>query len=667
MNFLSPAAAAVAAAIAIPALVSLYFLKLKRRRVEIASTLLWKKAVKDMEVNSPFQKLRRNLLLLVQLLLLAALLVAMARPVLDEPAKPGQLVVIAVDHSASMNAVDAAGGEGVTRLEEAKRRARERVDQLSRGEGAQAMVVSYAGAARIRQPRTTDAAALRAAIDAIEPTDQPTTLRGAVELVAPFAQQAEAEGGAPVRLHLFTDGQSGEKARGAAGGISHAEVLYERVGGGDDPIDNLAIVAFAVRRDFERPQVAEMFARLANYGGTRVEASLSLELDGKLIRVEPVSVAPAGEAGPGSAAIEMSFRLAGSGVVSIYHDHDDDLAADDRAWLNVAPSRRLRVLMVSTGNAFLERGLRAAGVRDLVTMPPEKYENQPAEALVRQPGANVSPAEAGFDVIVFDGYAPRGLPPVSSLSFAAAPPIAGLERIGPKAEDPETQPVLDWERTHPLLRFVAMDDVLLAGPGRLVVPDRGEVLMTAQAGPVMASVTVDGRRHVAASFDVLNTNWPLFVSFPVFLTNAVETLGLGRFADSAAVGYRPEETAMVPAPGLAGANAASLRFVGPTTLEADATPGGVVTPVIPRVGLYRARGSGADAVPPPFDRLAVSLLNEAESDIRVREEVAVAAGGGVAAAGTVEGGYREVWPYFAMGALVLLMLEWLLYTRRMHL
>src|SRR2546430_17239758 len=123
-TFLSPLTAAIAAAIAIPSLLVLYFLKLRRREMPIASTLLWKKAIQDLQVNAPFQKLRRNLLLILQMALLVALCVALTRPVTFFSPGAGKTTVILIDRSASMSATDIDNGKH-TRLDEAKRRAKD--------------------------------------------------------------------------------------------------------------------------------------------------------------------------------------------------------------------------------------------------------------------------------------------------------------------------------------------------------------------------------------------------------------------------------------------------------------------------------------------------------------------------------------------------------------
>src|SRR5438874_10757605 len=91
--------AAIAAAVAVPALLVLYFLKLRRRELAVSSTLLWKKAIQDLQVNAPFQKLRRNLLLFLQLLLLLLLCLAFSRPVTNYTPGAGTTTVILIDRS----------------------------------------------------------------------------------------------------------------------------------------------------------------------------------------------------------------------------------------------------------------------------------------------------------------------------------------------------------------------------------------------------------------------------------------------------------------------------------------------------------------------------------------------------------------------------------------
>ena len=136
-QFLNATTAAVAAAIAVPLLLLLYFLKLRRQQVPIGSTLLWKKAIQDLQVNSPFQRLRRNLLLLLQLLILLALIFALARPVSEGTAVAGDKNVLIIDRSASMNAGD---GDGGTRLDEAKARAKAGANAASNGSASTATV-----------------------------------------------------------------------------------------------------------------------------------------------------------------------------------------------------------------------------------------------------------------------------------------------------------------------------------------------------------------------------------------------------------------------------------------------------------------------------------------------------------------------------------------------
>ena len=75
MHFLTPLGFLLAG-LAIPILL-LYMLKLRRRQVQVSSTFLWVQLLRDQQANAPWQKLKRNLLLILQLLILAALVIAL--------------------------------------------------------------------------------------------------------------------------------------------------------------------------------------------------------------------------------------------------------------------------------------------------------------------------------------------------------------------------------------------------------------------------------------------------------------------------------------------------------------------------------------------------------------------------------------------------------------
>ncbi len=100
-----------------PAIVLLYFLKLKRRPLEVPSTYLWHKSVEDLHVNSIWQRLRNNLLLYLQLLVVLLIVLALLRPSWHALHLAGGRLVLLIDNSASMQATDVKP----SRLEEAKR------------------------------------------------------------------------------------------------------------------------------------------------------------------------------------------------------------------------------------------------------------------------------------------------------------------------------------------------------------------------------------------------------------------------------------------------------------------------------------------------------------------------------------------------------------------
>src|SRR5579862_2823289 len=111
-------------------IVLMYILKLKRKDVIVSSTFLWRQVIRDVQANAPFQKLRRNLLLLLQLIIASLIIFALARPFFLAYGIGGRNIVVIVDTSASMQSTD----EKPSRLEQARRKAYDEINGLRPGD-----------------------------------------------------------------------------------------------------------------------------------------------------------------------------------------------------------------------------------------------------------------------------------------------------------------------------------------------------------------------------------------------------------------------------------------------------------------------------------------------------------------------------------------------------
>ncbi len=242
MSFLTPLAF-IGALLAAP-IILMYMLRLRRREVLVSSTFLWQQVLQDNEANTPWQRLRRNLLLLLQLLILALLVLALARPFMTVPAVSTGQTALLLDASASMNATDSDG----TRFAAAQARALEIVETMDDDDSM--TVIRVAGVPEVLAPRTQDRATLREAITDAGPSTTQADWNAALTLAAGTAT-ASAE---DFSLVIISDGGLGDNS-GLPG--VQGEVTYIPVG---EQVGNVAITALATRSRGGGPpqQLAEL-------------------------------------------------------------------------------------------------------------------------------------------------------------------------------------------------------------------------------------------------------------------------------------------------------------------------------------------------------------------------------------------------------------------------
>lgn len=619
MSFLAPFAALLAL-LAIP-IVLLYMLRLRRQETEVSSTYLWRQLLQDREANAPWQKLRRNLLLLLQLLTLALLIAALMRPFIEIPTVTTGRIVLLLDASASMNATDVPP----SRFAAAQQAALELAAALSAQDSM--TVIRVADVPEVLASATNDLNLLRAAILDAEVSQASADWQAALTLAAGGAVGVEqfsivliSDGGLPLDLPTLP-----------------GELRYIPIGLSDA---NAAITAMAARaRAGETPQV---FVELTNFGSSPAEVILGLELDGRLDRAQRYTV-------PGLSVREVFYTdLAGDFTTlsasltrasgSTVPNH---LTLDDRAWTVYSPPGAGRVLLMTPGNIYLRQALASLpGI--------EPFQGQIENGL---------PTGQGFDLYVLDGWLPEDgtLPPGDLLIIDPPESSALFEVLGRSAATGSPRVAPEDTRT----RYVNFNNVSILDFTRLDGVDWADPLVTVEGGPLLLAGTVGGRQVAILTFDLHRSDLPLQITWPILLANLMEWYTPARTV-AAADGLLVGDTLALSPP----FEADRVRITRPdgetTTIRIGQDPLLYAATALP--GLYTVDTyAGAELV--QQELFAVNLFDRMESLIAPVEQLRVG-GTQVSEAAREEIGQREFWPLIALAALLLLMLEWWLYHRQ---
>jgi len=271
MGLLAPLA--LIGLVAVPIIVAFYMLRLRRPEQPVSSTYLWQQLVRDVEANAPWQKLRRSLLLLLQLLLAVLLAFVVARPFSEHPAGLARDLVLVIDASASMSATDVFPD----RLTAAKRIAREQLAQVP--SDGRVSLIAAGDTARVVANEATDRGRISQAIESIQASTSASDLTDALKLANSLAKRAR---GAEV-LVVTDDASSTVPAVALEVPVRVLTVGRER--------DNQAIAALAVRADPSGLK-RTLFVSVANYSTSIVARRLQIIADGTAVTARDLLLDP---------------------------------------------------------------------------------------------------------------------------------------------------------------------------------------------------------------------------------------------------------------------------------------------------------------------------------------------------------------------------------------
>lgn len=464
MRFLYPLG--FAALLAVPVIIFMYLLKQKYKERQIPSLYLWEKVFLQTKAQEPWQKLKRNKLLFLQIL--AAILLALA---LASPHIAGSMTashyIMALDCSLSMQAEDVEG----SRFYAAKEEMQKMVEQAPAS--AKFSVVFLDDTPAMVLSEGEKQAALRV-LENAQPGGTGVDWEQAKTILK--AQQDATAG----EICLFTD-QSGVFRE-----LAPEEFVY------GNPSENTALTMLS-HGETESGQM--VLAHLVHYGQESVEKEITLFADDVAIDTKKVTLDANGET-------DVVFQGIphGSSALEARMTPTDVLPADDVIYDHMGDGENRKVLLVSEGNLFLEK---AFSLMDGVE-------------LYLTDGSNME-GLSGYQLYIFDGLLPQSMPQDGYYMIFSPPrSISNLQmgqeiEIGQEVKSGSRSP---WENMENLSFVLAKGSTLSA--------DWGTPFLAAQDMPLALYGEPEGRKTIVFGFDLHDSDFPLKMEFPVLMYRLLE-------------------------------------------------------------------------------------------------------------------------------------------------
>jgi Ca-activated chloride channel homolog len=637
----------------LPIVIAMYLLKLRRVEQVVPSVYLWRRTLRDVEANAPWQRLRRNLLLLLQLLFLAAMILALARPFTWRAGIASQAAIFILDISASMAATDVTP----TRIEAAKTQAIQLINGLP--EGSRITVIAAGEGAQVLVASTQDRRVAHQAIESIRHTHGRGDLTAALQLASAVgARQPDTE------IVILSDGRAALPENLAVRG--RVRYLPAGISGENQAISLLSL-------ESAPGGSLTVFAQITNYGETAVERRLELYADGVLLNAYSLELPAGGQRAvlvddlPAISSIEARLTELECPPSAGGDCPEDALPLDDRAWAVHRITRPAAVTLVTPGNRFLETALALLPNLEVSLALPEEYD----------PAALAGPPP---DLTIFDASVPAAELPPGGLLFIAPPRSTDLFTITGTVDQPQPRPVSPDD---PLLANISLSGINILDAVQIPLPEWARPVIAGdtpeESSPLLFAGEVGGRRAAVLAFDLHRSDLPLNLSFPLLLANLTGWLAPG--GDCAIVSGSEFEGEQP--------SASAGLCIGASDLPAQVLPGEAVafTPPLDagEITLTRPDGSRArvaleagQAVLGDLEQLgiyhldwddgarvsfAANLFLPGESNIQPLENLPVIGDEGSAGEQAPQQARQEWWRLLAFTALILLVAEWLVYNR----
>jgi hypothetical protein len=469
----------------IPILILIHTLKPKPRQIDISNLFLWQEVLKERSSHLTFERLKRNLPLFLQILIVILAALALAKPAwLYFASQQGNMILV-MDTSASMKTQLESGA----RFDVAKEKALELIDQ--RNQDQKILIVAAANKPVVKGGYLDNSKQAKRIVTDFTPSDASADLEKAVYLALSFVDPLRKD-----RVYLISDG-GGEKI--AALVKNHPGIIPIIISGGKR---NIGITKFEFRREIERADAYEIMLEIKNFNPAPLACTVRLSVDNDIIFDRRLTF----EAREKKLLI---FPYAGllTGIARALLEIDDDFATDNQAYLSLNASKDIWVLLVSKGNYFLEKLLEAYPnfkVNSINEIIPSSWNEQTARHDIVIVDRMDFPKTQKGNFLLIDAYSP-------------AIPVVKTGHI----RFPNN---LDWNKKSPLLVNVDIGGLIVEQTASLQADPSMQAVIESTRTGLMYVYEDGGFRAVFLGFDITRSDLPLKVAFPVMMSNIINWL-----------------------------------------------------------------------------------------------------------------------------------------------
>lgn len=455
------------ALIGIPIIVLMYLLKQKYKEQKVSSLYLWKKAESYSMAQRPWQKLKKNLLMFLQIAVVFFMAIGLANPYIIGGEETSHMI-FGLDCSLSMQAKD--GQEGKSRLEQAKQDIKNQIEQAP--PNSIFSIVLLQDTPTIVISNSTDKRALLKQIENVKATNGGVHWQNSREIL----QLAGAENG---QINIYTD--------------QHQSLL-------DDLDINQTILgqnsentAITLLSHSQGENGWQALVKVSHFGENEVTKTVNLFCDGKAFDRKEITI----QGGKTKDVIFTGIPQQATALIATLTP-EDVLTADDRAYDGAFSQTKKKVLLVSKQNIFLEK----------------VYSLLPDVELYKTDAEHLEQLQ-GYSLYLFDGVMPEQLPNDGYYVFWNIPNENGIVNMGAEQQ-------IEGEATTQGYGNITLAETLtfdIEKSRTFTTPMWASPLLTADQKTIAIAGEQNGKKMAIFAFDIHDTDLPLQKEFPILIYN----------------------------------------------------------------------------------------------------------------------------------------------------